>query len=110
MTHFKKSSAAVAERLRVTNKNPKINVVHPAKSETVSHPNYTFQFAVTEPAASVDVLIDAGDWQPCRESVGLWWYDWSGYHASEHKAVARLNMPDGTTEFSEPRIFEVSLD
>ena len=109
MALFKKSSVAVAERPRVSKKGPKISVIHPGKHETVSHPSYTFQVAVDEPAASVAILIDDGDWQPCREALGLWWYDWSGYHASEHKVVARLCRPDGTFESCEPRVFEVEI-
>ncbi len=109
MSIFKKSGA-VAEKPRARRKNPSVSVVHPDEKETVSHTNYTFQVAVAEPAESVEICIDGGDWQPCRESIGLWWYDWTGYHASEHRALARLRRPDGTIASSEPRIFEVRLD
>ena len=105
-----KSGAAVAERPTMSRKNSKVSVTHPRKKETISHPSYTIQVAVDEPAAGVEILIDEGDWQPCREALGLWWYDWSGYRASEHKAVARLRRPDGTITLSEPRLFEVRLD
>ncbi len=109
MALFKKHGAAVAEKPAVSRKSLKISITHPGKKETVSHPSYTLQVAVAEPAASVEILIDEGGWQPCREALGLWWYDWSGYHASEHKAVARLHRPDGTIALSELRIFEVNL-
>jgi hypothetical protein len=109
MALTKKRSAAVAEKPAASRKSKSISIAHPAKKETVAHPTYTFQVAAAEPATSVELLIDEGGWQPCREALGLWWYDWSGYHASEHKAVARLHRPDGTIALSELRIFEVSL-
>jgi hypothetical protein len=110
MALIKKGGAAVAQGPRAARKSSKVNITHPAKNETVTHPSYTLQIAVSEPAANVQVLIDEGDWQPCREALGAWWYDWSGYHASEHKVVARLCLADETIELSEPRIFEVRLD
>jgi hypothetical protein len=93
----------------ISAKGLKVRVAYPAKNETVSHPSYTLQVSAGEPAASVEVLIDEGSWQPCREALGLWWYDWSGYHASQHKVTARLCRADGTSELSEQRIFEVNL-
>lgn len=109
MKMFKTNSTAVSEKPSMTRKRPPISITHPGKKETVSHPSYTCQISVSEPSASVEVSIDNGAWQPCREALGLWWYDWVGYHASEHNIVARLTRLDGSKDVSEPRIFEVSL-
>ena len=109
MATVKKGRAAVAVKSLALRKSAKVGIVHPAKNETVAHPSYTVQIEVSEPAASVDVLLDSGDWVPCREALGLWWYDWSGYHASPHTVAARARLKDGAYELSEPRAFEVRL-
>ena len=89
--------------------SPEVSVSYPCEGETISHPSYTFQVAVGEQAEAVEVSIDQGDWQSCRDAVGLWWFDWSGYDSGEHEVAARLRKPDGTTRLSEPRLFEVKL-
>ena len=100
---------AVASRpAAVTHRLPVI-IPCPKEQEVLSHPTYTFQIAVCEPAAGVMLSIDQGEWQPCREALGLWWFDWSGYAPGQHRAVARMRMPDGTTNMSAARYFEVKL-
>jgi len=105
----KRGGSAVAERPQMLLKSPAVSVSYPNEMEIISNLNYTLQIAVGEPAQAVELSIDQGDWRPCREGLGLWWYDWSGYDSGEHEAVARLRRPDGTTILSEPRIFEVKI-
>lgn len=102
-------SSAVLERPTVLLKSPPVRVSYPVENEIIAYPSYTLQISVVEPAAAVEISIDQADWQPCREALGLWWYDWSGYDSGEYEIVARTRRMDGTLETSEPRIFEVKL-
>lgn len=105
----KGGGASVMEKPRTLPMSPEVSVSYPSERETIAHPSYTFQVAAVGQAAAVELSIDREDWRPCRDAVGLWWFDWSGYGSGEHEAVARLRRPDGTTRLSEPRVFEVKL-
>ncbi|MBI5594760.1 MAG: hypothetical protein HY928_01585 [Elusimicrobia bacterium] len=84
-----------------------VRIEFPQENETVVSSLYTFRMVVPEAAVSVDLCIDQGDWMPCRESVGLWWFDWTDFDNGEHEAVCRIRQQDGTVLVSEPRIFFV---
>lgn len=101
--------AVVAPRPRILARKPTVAVEYPGAGETISHPSYTIQIAVSGPAAAVDLSINQEEWRPCRESSGRWWFDWERYESGEYEAVARLRRPDGTKESSEPKIFWVKL-
>ena len=74
---------------------PAIALDYPQKGEAVMSDHYTLRLTVPEGAAFVEVSIDDGAWQPCRFSVGHWWYDWSGYEAGRHTLRARTLGADG---------------
>lgn len=66
-----------------------IVVDFPVEREIVTSPTYAFRISTTA-VQGVQVSIDGKDWQPARESVGFWWYDWSGYAAGPHTIEARI--------------------
>jgi hypothetical protein len=105
----KKSNIAVLENKPLRLAPPTVRIEFPRDGETIAHPSYAIRIATSVKAAGVDVCIDQGEWQPCRESLGLWWYDWSGYDCGEHEAVARLRKPDGGSERSDLKVFMVKL-
>lgn len=84
-----------------------LRVIYPAQGETLAPPDYTFQIATAEDASEVSVCVNHGDWLPCREALGLWWFDWSGFEPAEYLLVARMRRPNGTYATSEPRLFFV---
>ena len=84
-----------------------VRVEFPAEGETLVSHHYTFRILAPEAAVTVDVCINQGDWLPCREALGLWWYDWNTDGDGEYEAVARVRQQDGTVMVSEPRIFFV---
>ena len=43
----------------------------------------------------VQISIDGGEWKPCRESAGHFWFDWTGIPAGEHKLTAQIQTADG---------------
>ncbi len=105
----RKGGAAVAEKRPLLLEKPRVSVAYPQENETISHPEYTMQVATSEPASGVEVCVDQEEWRPCREGLGLWWFDWGGYGSGEHEVVARRRGLDGATETSEPRVFFVKL-
>jgi len=54
----------------------------------------------------VEISLDNCRWQPCRESAGYWWHDWSGYAKGQHQAVVRARTKDGEVLTSEVRKFQ----
>jgi len=85
-------------------------VDYPREKEAVVSFEYTFRIGASPDAARVEVSIDGADWQPCRESVGFWWYDWSGYSSKAARQLqARVTTHDGRVVTSEPRRFGVKL-
>ena len=81
---------------------------YPQEGDVVDYPYYTIQVDAPS-AAEVEISIDHGEWQPCREALGLWWYDWSGFNASRHEAVARVRTLSGLVLTTPVRAFEVKL-
>ena len=66
-----------------------------------------FHIAANPGTLGVEVSIDQGDWMSCREALGIWWYDWSGYAKGKHEVVARALITDGISASSSPRLFTV---
>lgn len=83
---------------------------HPQQGEKITAPHYTFRIGTSGDTERVEILIDQGHWQPCRHSVGYWWYDWSGYTGGRHQAVVKAQTKDGQVFTSELRKFQVALE
>ncbi|MDE2292245.1 MAG: hypothetical protein KGL53_09195 [Elusimicrobia bacterium] len=81
----------------------------PKQGERVDWPQYTLRVSAPEGTTNVEVAIDQGDWQPCRQANGHWWFDWSGYQGGEHEAIARMETRPGRFALSDPHEFIVSL-
>lgn len=101
----KKKGGATALLERPLRAAARVAVAYPRENETVTPPGYTLQVRAEGAPVRVDISIDQEDWLGCRESLGLWWYDWTEFDAGEHEIVARAVYADGTTGTSEPRIF-----
>jgi hypothetical protein len=71
------------------------SIDYPQAGEIIVSPQYTLRITAPEGLA-VEVSIDDGAWQPCRYSVGHWWFDWSNYPAGRHTVCARVS---GTEAF-----------
>ncbi|HRY29424.1 MAG TPA: hypothetical protein P5079_05225 [Elusimicrobiota bacterium] len=72
-------------------KTPKgsIQIDYPLEGEILTSGCYTFRLGAS-PTDRVEVSIDGKDWLPCRECVGYWWFDWSGYGSGAHSLEARI--------------------
>jgi hypothetical protein len=83
-------------------------VEYPLEGEAVAQPAYTLCIAVARGTAdAVEVSIDQGGWLACREGLGLWWFDWSGYEKGDHELTARTRTAGGIVIASDPRRFRV---
>lgn len=88
-------------------KEPQPALDYPKRNEKITSQHYTFRISVPAPARNVEVSINEGPWQPCRNSVGYWWYDWSQYRPGAYKAIARALVDGGKKVTSEPNEFVV---
>lgn len=80
---------------------------HPQQGEKITAPHYTFRVGAIGEIERVELSINNGPWQPCRNSVGYWWYDWADYAAGKYQAAVRAQTKDGQTFTSEPCKFQV---
>lgn len=82
---------------------------YPQEDEVITSQHYTFRISAPISALKVDVSIDGGNWQPCRKSMGYWWFDWDNYKSKKYAMHARLHANYGTKPFSSLRRFIVKL-
>ena len=75
----------------------------PQVGEILTSPQYSIRVS-TSATQGVSISIDGKEWKPCRESVGFWWYDWSGFSAGVHTVVARISVGKRFLK-SKPRTF-----
>lgn len=71
-------------------------VDHPQNNEIVSGLHYAIRIGASN-TGSVDLSIDNGDWQACRNAAGFWWFDWGYFTPGTHKITARLQDGQGKT-------------
>lgn len=87
---------------------PAVRVECPREGDVVAQPCYSFHIAVAPGAVGVEISIDQGEWMACREALGIWWYDWSGFSKGEHEVVARTRELASIPSWSSPRLFTVA--
>jgi hypothetical protein len=95
-------------KIQSAQSGPGVRVEYPKEGELLTRPCYTFRIATISGANKVEVSIDQTGWQPCRESLGLWWYDWAGYSEGDHTLVARTRIGNDISASSLPCRFKVS--
>ena len=105
MDHGSKDKPAVPER--TVRSRHAVRVECPGEGDVIARPAYTFKISAAPGVDGVEVSVDQGDWMPCREAVGFWWYDWSGFDAGEHKLAVRSRKGYLSTS-SAPRLFTVN--
>lgn len=114
MSEHDEGTATMAEshiskkaKARATQSRAAVLVEFPAEGEELTGRSYTFRVTTTPDAKAVELALDKGDWRPCREAVGFWWYDWSGFQDGEHEAAARTHVGDAISVNSATRRFTV---
>ncbi|MBI4375099.1 MAG: hypothetical protein HY549_01490 [Elusimicrobia bacterium] len=104
-----KSTTTFEEREIPCHRLASVSIEYPRNGETITHPSYTVQISAIPEAIGVEISIDGGEWLACRESLGLWWYDWERYEPGEHRLLVRISKDGGIVETSTPRRFTVIL-
>lgn len=74
-------------------------VDHPVDGEQLFPGHYAVRIAA-EPEKVVEVSINGEEWQPCRASVGYYWYDWQAQGSGEVSIVARSRNGSGRPKLS----------
>lgn len=86
-----------------------VTLDYPREGDSITGRAYTFRID-SRAAGSVELSIDQNEWKPCRQAGGYWWYDWTGYQAGVHRAVARIHPQNGGKRYiSHPVSFKVAL-
>lgn len=85
----------------------RVTLDHPVSGEKVLSRGYTLRAGTVGEAEKVEISIDDGAWQPCRFSVGYWWYDWAGYSEGRHQAEVRARLKNGRVCSDGPVKFRV---
>ena len=86
--------------LRAT--SPAVLLEYPQAGEAVRTGHYAVRIAA-KPEVSVEVSVDGAAWQPCREAVGYYWFDWVPAAPGEHTLVARAKNGSPRVAVSEER-------
>ncbi|MDP3544486.1 MAG: hypothetical protein Q8T11_18630 [Elusimicrobiota bacterium] len=91
--------------MRAVPSRPGVRVECPGEGEEIAGTTYSFHIAAAPGTLGVEISIDQGEWLPCREALGLWWYDWTGFSKGGHQAAARAFVGEGIMASSSPRLF-----
>ena len=86
--------SAVAHHPKTHHKTA-VHVKYPRAGEKVSRPSYSVHIEALPDPVRVELRINDSDWIPCREALGLYWYDWAGFEPGNHRLVARVMTQDG---------------
>jgi hypothetical protein len=87
-----------------------VAIDYPLHNETITSNDYTFRVTAMPGVKKVEISINGGGWEPCRQSENAFWYDWSGYVSGDHEMIARVQLPSGHHYNTEHRFFSVELD
>jgi hypothetical protein len=83
----------------------RIGIDYPKTNEVVSGEHYAVRMSAA-PCDKVEISIDGGEWAPCSNSSGFWWFHLGGLAAGTHRLAARVKI-SGETSFA-LRKFEVN--
>jgi len=91
----------------VTEPGARAALDYPQQGEEISAPQYAFRAGTVGAVERVELSINQGPWQPCRYSVGYWWYDWSGYAPGRYQVEVKAFLKNGKTVAAGPVKFQV---
>lgn len=83
-----------------------IVIDYPANGDKLNAHHYAVRIGAGN-GWGVELSVDNGDWQSCREAGGYFWYDWWPA-AGKHKLTARIQSADGKVKKSKVVSCEVS--
>lgn len=98
----KKSVTPVVEERGQVSTQPEVSVDYPQEGEKIMPGHYAVRVSAV-PGAQVEISVDGGPDQPCRPSVGYYWFDWSPTQPGRVTFSARYRIGKGRWKKSEPR-------
>jgi hypothetical protein len=90
------------------NSKEKVIIDFPKEGEVVSPPHYAFSIRTNVPVIKIELSVNGGNWRPCREAAGKWWYDWNEFKSKTYAVHARSILTDGRKIISSLRRFVVN--
>ena len=94
------------QETKTTCKN--ICIDYPQNNETVFCGHYCFRLGSIKPCSAMQVSINGGEWQNCRQANGYWWFDWWNFNTGNFYLEAKAYV-DGKEEKTAKRKFKVTL-
>ncbi len=79
---------------------------YPTEGEKIQEGSYAIRIS-TDPNSEVEISINNGEWRPCRESIGYWWFDWKPMNVARCKLAARSRVGKGRWKKSDARSCEI---
>lgn len=86
----RKTSADKTARPKKAGRTSRVTIDYPQEGEVLTGPTYAFRISGVPAKAQAEVSVNGTEWRPCREAVGLWWFDFSGYSDGEYELRARV--------------------
>ena len=68
---------------------------------------YAIRISATE-CEAVEISINDGEWQPCRNASGYWGFDWNITEPGRYIIYARMRCSDGKEIISKRRLCKVA--
>lgn len=81
---------------------------YPQNNETVYCGHYCFRLGSRKPCTAMQVSVNGGEWQNCRQANGYWWFDWWNFNTGNFYLEAKAFV-DGKEEKTAKRKFTVTL-
>ena len=115
-TNSKTNAFAYSGVKKTTNKTKQTNkttcknicIDYPQNNETVYCGHYCFRLGSRKPCSAMQVSINGGEWQNCRQANGYWWFDWWNFNTGNFYLEAKAYV-DGKEEQTAKRKFKVTL-
>ena len=101
-TRAPRAAAPKALKTPKAAKSPAVLLDYPQAGEAVRPGHYAVRVAA-KPEVRVEVSVDGAPFQPCREAVGYYWFDWTPATPGEHTLVARAKNGGPRYAVSEER-------
>ena len=105
-TATRKNNTKNNETPTLTTSTEHVVIDYPKSLETLTSRHYSVRIGASE-CTGMDISINDQPWQPCRYSVGYWWYAWNNFTPGTHQLVARMHKKNGGYLISKRRRYRV---
>jgi hypothetical protein len=102
------TATATAVKPEPTAEKATLVLDYPLEGEILTSHSYCIRLTALQPR-SVEICLDGKRWLSCRESVGHWWYDWSGFRSGGYTITARMTDKNGKVSKTKDRQFTVLI-